>query len=145
MSAKDTPSSPFQTVLITSVEDRSAKAAACGCPTPARRPRTSTAPPSVSEVADDLETLADGNHRLAHEAHRMLLAPAPVTQTTLERLRRLLTDLTPAAAAQSRLTSLARTDPELLRDGALVLHERVTSTPQRAANRAVRRWNGRRL
>ena len=143
MSAEDTPSSPFQTVLITSVEDRPAKAAVCGCPTPARRPNT--APPSVCEVADDLETLADGNHRLAHEAQRMLLTPAPVTQTTLERLRRLLTDLTPAAAAQSRLTCLARTDPELLRDGALVLHERVTSAPQRAADRAVRRWNGRRL
>jgi hypothetical protein len=101
---------------------------------------TSSPAPTINEVADLLDMVADANRRVAAEVDRLAVSPVPVTPATVDRLSILAQQVQPGARARTQLSQL---DPGLLLAGTSVWLTRWRRPePQSAAARAQARWGG---
>lgn len=94
--------------------------------------------PTINEVADLLDAVADANRRVAAEVDRLAVCTVPISQATVERLTMLVELCRPGARARVRLSQL---DPSLLLAGTSVWLTRWRRPQSQSASaRAQARW-----
>ena len=102
---------------------------------------TSNAAPTINEVADLLDAVADANRRVAAEVDRLAAGSSlPISQATVERLTVLAKQVRPGARARVRLAQL---EPTLLLAGTSAWLTRwCWPESQSATAQAQARWGG---
>jgi hypothetical protein len=100
----------------------------------------SSSAPTINEVADLLDAVADASRRVAAEVDRLAVSDIPISQATVDRLARLAEQVRPGARARVRLSQL---EPALLLAGTSVWLNRWRRPESLSATaRAQARWGG---